>query len=404
MGHSPRHRFPTTPTGPIENLDRTGRSRRAFLSRSGALGASVFLAGCAATSTSVERALTSDSSLTVVNWVEYIPPDAVNNFVAASSLFNVDYREEYVDNISGFSDIIEPELSGGGVPYFDLITPTQWVAGRMIDNGWVEALPLEAIPNHVNLDPRFMTSDFDRGSRFQMPWQGGMTGISYNPEATGGPISSVGQFLDPGNTNLRGNVGLVGEMREAVGLAMLANGDDPARPSAATANAGLDSLFDLADAGHFQSVVFDDFVQELTAGRLVASMAWSGQAAALQLDQPQFEFVIPDEGAISWFDTMVIPRNAQNYGGAAQWINWAYNPVNAAQISAWNLYVCPVLGTQDALRQLGGFEAELADNPLVFPDTETRNRLFNWGTLPLETELALEARFDQLTESIGFAS
>ena len=133
-------------------------------------------------------------------------------------------------------------------------------------------------------------------------------------------------------------------------------------------------------------------------------MAWSGQAAALQLDSPQFEFVIPDEGAISWFDTMIIPKNAVNYAAAAEWINWAYDPVNAAQISAFNLYVSPVIGTQEALQAMGGFEATLAENPLIFPDTETRNRLFTWGALDLDIELELEARFDALTEQIGFAN
>ncbi len=396
--------FPSPNVSVAASSPRSIRSRRAFLARSGAFGASILLAGCAATSETVERSLTSDSSLTIINWAEYIPEGAVETFRAAANLSSVQYLEEYVDNVSGFSGIIEPALSDGGTPSFDLIVPTQWVAGRMIDNGWVEALPLEVIPNHVNLDPRFMTSDFDRGSRFQMPWQGGMTGISYNPDATGGPITSVSQLLDPSNANLRGRVGLIGEMREAVGLAMLANGDDPARPDTGTAFDGLERLVSLAEAGHFQSVVFDDFTGELTSGRLSATMAWSGQAAALQLDQPQFEFVIPDEGAISWYDTMVIPKNATNYSAAGAWINWAYDPVNAAQISAWNLYVCPVLGTQDALRELGGFEAEIADNPLVFPDTETRNRLFTWGTLPLETELQLESEFDQLTETIGFAN
>ncbi len=383
---------------------RTIRSRRAFLSRVGVLGAGAFLTSCGTDGIAIERQPTLDQALNVINWAEYIPPDGTDSFLSQTRLESVNYREDYVDNVSGFSDIIEPQLSGGGVPDFDLIVPTQWLAGRMIENGWVEALPLEVIPNHANLDPRFMTSDFDRGSRFQMPWQGGMTGISYNPAATGGPITSVTDLFDQSNPALRGQVGLIGEMREAVGLAMLANGDDPARPNPQTANAGLELLIELAEAGHFQSVVFDDFVGELTAGRLAATMAWSGQAAALQLESPQFEFVIPDEGAISWFDTMVIPKNAINFGGAAAWMNWAYDPDVAAQISAFNLYVCPVLGTQDSLRALGGFEATLADNPLIFPDTETRNRLFTWGALDLDAELAIEERFDALTEQIGFAN
>ena len=362
----------------------------------------MFLAGCAATATAGERPLSGATNLNVVNWAEYIDLGSLDQIRVDTGLITLDYREEYVDNVSGFNEIIEPQLRGGGTPDFDIIIPTQWLAGRMIDNGWVEALPLEAIPNHVNLDPRFMTSEFDRGSRFQMPWQGGMTGIAFSPDLVGGEIASVAQLFE--SFDLRGSVGLIGEMREAVGLAMLVNGDDPARPDQQSASAGLSLLENLAEQGFFASVVFDDFVGELTSGRLAATMAWSGQAAALELDSPQFRFIIPEEGAISWFDTMVIPKNAVNYEAAAAWMNWAYDPVNAAQISAFNLYVSPVLGTPDALRALGGFEATLADNPLLFPDTETRNRLFTWGALDLQTERDLENRFDALTERIGFAN
>ena len=170
------------------------------------------LAGCAATTTASERIATVDGTLNVINWAEYLPLETIDLFQSSTNVRQVNYREEYVDNVSGFTDIIRPQLSTGGTPDFDLIVPTQWLAGRMIDNGWVEALPLEVIPNHVNLDPRFMTSDFDRGSRFQMPWQGGITGISYNPESIGGEITSVQELFDPG---LRGRVGMIGEMREA---------------------------------------------------------------------------------------------------------------------------------------------------------------------------------------------
>ena len=234
-----------------------------------------------------------------------------------------------------------------------------------------------------------------------MPWQAGITGIAYDPERVGGDVTSVESLFGP---ELRGRVGLVGEMREAVGLAMLFNGDDPSNPTTQSARAGLELITDLVDQGHFRFIVFDDFVDRLVAGQLDATMAWSGQAAALALENPRFRYVIPDEGGISWFDTMVIPKGAPNFTNAARWMNWAYDPRHAAEISAFNLYVCPVLGTQDVLRSGGGGlsaetalrRAELADNPLVFPDAATRNRLFTWGTLNREDENALQTDFNLL--------
>ena len=367
-------------------------SRRSFLATSGAFGATM-LAGCAAVSTTTERALTNTSGLRIINWAEYIDPDSVVS--AANALgFSIDYREDYTDNVTGLAEIIEPALGAtGSTQEFDMIVPTNWLAARMINDGWVEALPLEEIPNHVNLDPAFLTNEWDRGSRFQMPWQAGITGIAYDPERIGDDITSVETLFDRA---FQGRVGLVGEMREAVGLAMLANGDDPSNPTPQSARAGLQRIGGLVEQGQFGFIVFDDFVGRLQAGELDATMAWSGQAAALALEDPRFRYVIPDEGGISWFDTMVIPRGAPNFTNAARWMNWAYDPVNAAAISEFNLYVCPVLGTQDVLRSRGGFAAQLADNPLVFPDAATRNRLFTWGTLNLEDELEIEAGFDEL--------
>ncbi len=373
-------------------------SRRQFLATSGAFGALTMLGGCGLESTG-DRALDATTDLTVINWTEYIDPVTVERIRAELGI-NVNYRDldgsgepVYPDNVTGLDTIIEPQLSSGTTPDFDLIVPTNWLAGRMIGNGWVEALPLEVIPNHVNIDPAYLTNDWDRGSRFQMPWQGGITGISYDPQRVGGEITSIRDLFD---TSLAGRTGLVGEMREAVGFAMLLNGDDPSRPTPATARAGLEVIRLAAERGHFGAVVFDDFVGRLQDGSLDASMAWSGQAAALAEQDARFQYVIPDEGGISWFDTMVIPRNAVNYQNAARWMNWAYDPVNAAEISIFNLYVSPVLGTQDALREMGGAAGELADNPLVFPDAETRNRLFTWGSLELATEQEIEAEFDEI--------
>lgn len=359
------------------------------------------LAGCAAGATSSERALSNTRSLNIVNWAEYINLASIADAQSALGL-TIDYREDYTDNETGLAEIIEPALAAtGSTNAFDIIVPTNWLAARMIADDWVEALPLEEIPNHVNLDPAFLTNEWDRGSRFQMPWQAGITGIAYDPERVGGDVTSVESLFDP---ELRGRVGLVGEMREAVGLAMLFNGDDPSNPTTQSARAGLELITDLVDQGHFRFIVFDDFVDRLIAGQLDATMAWSGQAAALALENPRFRYVIPDEGGISWFDTMVIPKGAPNFTNAARWMNWAYDPRNAAEISAFNLYVCPVLGTQELLRSREDSAAtELAENPLVFPDAATRNRLFTWGTLNREDENALQTDFNLLFDRFNDA-
>ncbi|MEM8926408.1 MAG: spermidine/putrescine ABC transporter substrate-binding protein, partial [Actinomycetota bacterium] len=320
--------------------------------------------------------LGGSSRLTMLNWEEYIDVDDGGASPTLGELFTegieVDYRAEYTDNYDGWQLVLDNAVNRD-VPAYDIVVPTNWRAAQMIEAGWAEPLPIELIPNHVNLDPQFMTNAWDRGSRFQMPWQAGITGIAYDPALTERPITSVNDLFDPA---FAGRVGMIGEMREAVGLAMLAEGADPSRPTEAAARRGLERWTDAVGSGQVGAVTFSGFADRLASGELALSMAWSGDAALLQASRPDIEFVIPDEGAIQWFDTMVIPTGSANVAAAGRLMDFVYDPVNAARITAWVQYVSPVLGVDDELRRMGGEAAALADNPILFPDDATRNRLF----------------------------
>ena len=126
-------------------------------------------------------------------------------------------------------------------------------------------------------------------------------------------------------------------------------------------------------------------------------MAWSGDVVQLQRERPNIRFIVPEEGAIQWFDTMVIPANAANQAAAGRFMNFVYDPANAARITEWVQYISPVLGVQDELRRRGGEAAALADNPILFPDAEARSRLFTWGRLSQADEDQLDADYAELT-------
>ncbi len=376
-------------TGPI--------GRREFLVGLGAVG----LAACSTTTQSRTVDLGGQNYVRILNWADYIdvaddgtlayPGGTVDNLITEIGL-DVSYDPSYTDNVEGFRLILN-EAVESQVPNYDIVVPTNWRAAQMITNGWAEPLPIEVIPNHANIDPAFLTNAWDRGCRYQMPWQAGITGIAYNPELTGRVLNSVNDLFDPA---FAGRVGFIGEMREAVGLAMLANGDDPSRPTRETADAGLARIQDAAASGQVGAFTFNEFADGLRSGDLAVAMAWSGDVASLQADRPDIEFLVPDEGAIQWFDTMVIPARSPNLGAAGRFMNFVYDPVNAATITEWVQYISPVVGVQDVLLSAGGAAAELATNTVLFPDAATRARLFTWGGLDQADEDELDQQFEAL--------
>ena len=78
---------------------------------------------------------------------------------------------------------------------------------------------------------------------------------------------------------------------------------------------------------------------------------------------------------MSWYDTMVIPKGAPNAYAAADWMNFVYDPVQAAQLTAWVQFISPVKGVREELVKMGGDAAALADSPILFPDEEDAARL-----------------------------
>ena len=100
---------------------------------------------------------------------------------------------------------------------------------------------------------------------------------------------------------------------------------------------------------------------------------------------------------MSWFDTMVIPIGAANGVAAAQWMNFVYDPVNAARITAYVQFVSPVVGVRDELIKLGGDVAALADSPLLFPDEETKAQLHVFADMPAELDQTITDRFVTIT-------
>ncbi|MCB0990825.1 MAG: spermidine/putrescine ABC transporter substrate-binding protein [Acidimicrobiales bacterium] len=374
-----------------QNLSTSGRpvSRRTFIATASAL----LLAACANDRRTFD--LGGRSELSIWNWADYVDPTedgavgSVDRFAADTGI-RVSYDDSYEDNAAAFDDVIAPALGGGGRVGYDIIVPTYWLAARMLDRNWLEPIPLEIVPNHVNIDPSFLTPSWDRGARFNMPWQAGITGIAYNPELTGGRVPTVADLF---TTRFDAGIGMVREMRETVGLAMLVDGNDPTRPTLDAAMQALDRIEAAATSGQVNRFTSFQFADGLASGELAAAMAWSGDIVQLQRERPDIEFVIPDEGAIQWFDTMVIPKGAANVAAAGEWMNFVYDPANAAQLTTWVQYISPVIGVRDELVALGGESAQLADNPILFPDSTTRQRLYTWGSMPEVDELAVEERF-----------
>lgn len=368
-------------------------SRRRFL---GGLGA---VAGVGALSPALLAACGGDGSgggsskaLRVANWPIYIDEETVPLFEKATGI-RTTYTDEINDNNEYFAKI-QPQLSAGKSIGRDVITPTSWLAVRLRTLEWIQKLPLDKMSNAKNVLPSLQKPTWDPDGQWTLPWQSGMTGIAYNRAAAGRDLGSFADLLKP---EFKGKVGMLREMRDTLGLAILASGKDPATITFDDANAGFELLEKAKTDGQIRQFTGNDYQDDLVAGNFVACVGWSGDVAQLALDNADLRFVIPEEGGMLFSDVMCIPAKGANTDAAAKWMDFVYDPVNAARITAAVQYISPVQGVAEELAKLGGDSASLAESPLVFPDDKILSRLKVFKALAEDEEAKFEERFATLT-------
>jgi spermidine/putrescine transport system substrate-binding protein len=395
MPHPPEQHSRPRPAGPSGRPRPSGR--RAFLQRlawgaAGAVVAPPLLQACRQGPSGADRSGSGSQELVISTFPLYIDPDepgapgSVARFRKDTGIA-LRYVED-VNDVRQFFARIQPQLAAGRPLAQDLVVLTSWMAERMGSLGWLAPLPLAEVPNARNLIPALRNPSWDPQGRFTLPWQSGIAGIAYNIKATGRELRSVDDLFDPA---LKGRVSALLEMRDTMGLLMLADGRDITRPSWEAAQPCFDRLERARRDGQIRRFTGNDYQNDLLAGNLAACIGWSGDVAQLTLEQPDLRFLVPESGGVLWADVMMMPKGARNREAVARWLNWVYEPTEAARIAAAVQYISPVQGVQEILAR-DPATAALARNPLMFPDAAMQKRLHSFGPLSDAEEARWEER------------
>jgi spermidine/putrescine transport system substrate-binding protein len=382
---------PLRTRGGIVLTRRSMLGRMGVLAGAGLVGPTV-LAACGDDDSSGGGDGGDSNALWHDNWTGYMDEETIGLFTEESGI-DLKYTELF-DNYESFAKY-QADLAAKRNIGPDIITPSSWLAARLIGLGWLAELPLDDIPNASNLVPDLQNPDFDPEGKYSLPYQSGMTGIAYNIAQTGRELTSMADLFDP---EFKGRVGMLTEMRDTVGLTMLLTGNDPSKAGLTMDDA--DEAFNMIDeanqSGQIRAFTGNDYMDDLATGNYAACIGWSGDISQLALDNPDLKFAIPEHGGMRWFDTMVIPAGAQNVANAAVWMNYLYDPENAARIEAYIGYNPPVDGVREAFAANPEWEAYTESN-LIFPDQATLDRLVVFANLDEDTEAEFDERFAEIT-------
>jgi len=357
-------------------------TRRRFLGGSAAAAAgltlgSSLLAACGSDSdtstTATDAGGPASGTLRISNWPLYMADGFVAGFQTASGI-TVDYKEDFNDNEQWFAKVKEP-LSRKQDIGADLAVPTTFMAVRLHQLGWLNNINHDAVPNIKNLRTDLLEASVDPGREFSAPYMSGLVGIAYNRAATGRDLTTIDDMWDPA---FKGRVSMFSDAQDGLGMIMLSQGNSPENPTTESVQQAIDLVREQKDRGQIRRFTGNDYADDLAAGNVAVAQAYSGDIVQLQADNPDLQFVVPETGATTFVDTMVIPYTTQNQKAAEAWIDYVYDRANYAKLVSFVQYI-PVLS--DMTEELEKIDPESANNPLINPPQSVLDKAKGWAAL-----------------------
>jgi spermidine/putrescine transport system substrate-binding protein len=338
----------------------------------------------------------SQKRLVISNWPAYIDPptkkskNTLEDFEAATGV-KVSYTDDVSDNAEFFAKV-RNQLGSCQPVGRDMMVLTDWMAAKMIGLGWVQPLASDKVENlHKNLIPALQGRAWDKDRTYSAPWQSGLTGIAYNAKLTK-PVGSFEELLT--RSDLKGKITLLSEMRDTMGFMVLLAGGDPAKFTDLQWENGIDKLRKAVKGGQVRAFTGNEYIQDLTAGNILACEAWSGDVIQAQFDNPDIKFVRPEEGLALWADNMLVPNKATHESNAEKWIDYYYEPAVAAKLAAYVNYICPVVGAQQEMEKI---DKTLVENKLIFPSEDDLKGSFAFMALDDKQEQKYEGEWSDVT-------
>ncbi len=276
------------------------------------------LSGCAggAKSGNSDTEKAADAGEVVVyNWGEYLDPDVIDSFEEETGIKVV--YDEFETN-----EIMYPKIETGAVAY-DVVCPSDYMIQRMIENDLLQEINMDNVPNIKNIDEEYMkwSEEFDPGNKYSVPYCWGTVGILYNKTMVDEEVTSWSILWDE---KYKDNILMQDSVRDAlmVPLKMLGYSLNTTNEDEIAEAAQL--LIDQKPL--VQAYVIDQVRDKMIGNEAALGVIYSGEAIYTQRENPDLEYVIPEEGSNIWIDSWVIPKNAKNKENAEKFINYMCEP------------------------------------------------------------------------------
>jgi putrescine transport system substrate-binding protein len=282
---------------------------------------------------------TEEKILNIYNWADYIPEGMAAAFEKETGIkVNYDTFET--------NEALHAKLVAGNSGY-DIVVPGVVFAKPQIEGGLLQPLNKSKIPNLANLDASIMGAlvKADPDNKYLIPWAWSFTTVGINKtkvdKALAGlpmPENAWDLVFNPKYTAKLKSCGIayLDSPTEILPAALHYIGKDAYSNNPADYKAATDMMAKVRkDIRLFSATMIDD----IAGGKACVAIGWSGDiniAAGRAKDNGSkdvIEALLPSTGAMVFFDTIAITKDAKHPANAHAFIDFYLRAENAARMA-----------------------------------------------------------------------
>lgn len=335
-----------------------------------------------------KSALSSSGEVDVYAWGEYISEDMQKTFEEKTGIkLNL--------SVFGTNNEVLSKVRAAKGEGFDLVFPSVTTLVAWFDAGEEDGVELlqpidESRVEVGQIQPAIWEKSLDlgasrRGKRYAVPFNWGTEAVAFNSEERDlkyGDVSWATLWEDEnkGLVTVRPRSGLtaMGVMVDGTGEMM-----DKAHQDEETAKKVLDEALAFAVEHKPWVRTFWKDAQALTGAYLtdgcVIGQSWDGTAINMWKESGgKIKYVAPNEGALTWLDTMCIPAGAKNVDQAYALLNWLASEEGGGMHTAHSGYNSAAIGAESYLDA----EAQERFKFMYGPNGEAISQLYWWKPEP----------------------
>ena len=327
--------------------------------------------------------------INVYNWGQYISEgdDGCIDVIAEFEKAYPNIRVNYVTFDS--NETMYTKMANGGITV-DVIIPSDYMLGRLIQENMLLELNFDNIPNYQYIDNVFKEKQkYDPENKYTVPYSWGVVGIIYNSKYVDEADVTGWELL--WNEKYADKILMFDNSRDAFCIAQRLLGYDINTKDPQELKACAEKLAE-------QRPVVQQYIMDQVFDLMENEEAWiapyyAGDYLTMAAENEDLCFYLPDQGYNSFIDAMCIPSCAQNKEEAELFINFLCDPEIAGGNMDWICYGTPISAALEYM------DPETTSDP-AYPTSDLWEKGYVYESLPRSTTRLMEELFMQVRNGI----